>query len=361
MSAKRRSRRARSPGATARQRSKAAAARAMAASTSGAVGRVDGGDDLGGGRVEHRHLGVGGRGVHPVIMARGDRRARRTDRVPAATPAGPSAARRPHPRWFRVTPCHRTARRRPAATAGEPPGSTWPAPSRRWPGRSPIARAWSGGTAGSPTADGRAVPAAGLVPPRAGAGRPRPSGRPWPATSRARTTWPSPSTTATSTSKAMIGAYRARVAPFNVNYRYVGEELRYLLADARARAVVYHASLAPILAEVLARRPADRGAVAGGRRIGQRPAARRGRVRGGAGRRLARGAPGRTLPRRPLHPLHRAAPRACPRACSGASTTSSWPPWAGAGWEPGSSSTSYEELAAQAAAGTGSSWACCRR
>jgi 3-oxocholest-4-en-26-oate---CoA ligase len=51
--------------------------------------------------------------------------------------------------------------------------------------------------------------------------------------------------------EGMIGSYRARVAPFNVNYRYVGEELRYLLADAAPRAVVYHASLAPTLAEVL--------------------------------------------------------------------------------------------------------------
>src|SRR5512139_3928583 len=31
--------------------------------------------------------------------------------------------------------------------------------------------------------------------------------------------------------EAMLGAYKARVAPFNVNYRYVTEELRYLLND----------------------------------------------------------------------------------------------------------------------------------
>jgi fatty-acyl-CoA synthase len=51
--------------------------------------------------------------------------------------------------------------------------------------------------------------------------------------------------------EGMLGSYRARVAPFNVNYRYVGEELRYLLNDATARAIIYHASLAPILGEVL--------------------------------------------------------------------------------------------------------------
>jgi 3-oxocholest-4-en-26-oate---CoA ligase len=51
--------------------------------------------------------------------------------------------------------------------------------------------------------------------------------------------------------EGMLGAYRARVAPFNVNYRYVGEELRYLLNDARPRALILHSSLAPTLAEVL--------------------------------------------------------------------------------------------------------------
>jgi fatty-acyl-CoA synthase len=49
----------------------------------------------------------------------------------------------------------------------------------------------------------------------------------------------------------MLGSYGARVAPFNVNYRYVGEELRYLLDDARPRALVLHSSLAPTFAEVL--------------------------------------------------------------------------------------------------------------
>ena len=51
--------------------------------------------------------------------------------------------------------------------------------------------------------------------------------------------------------EGMLGAFGARLAPFNVNYRYVGEELRYLLNDARPRALILHASLAPTLAEVL--------------------------------------------------------------------------------------------------------------
>lgn len=51
--------------------------------------------------------------------------------------------------------------------------------------------------------------------------------------------------------EAMLGAFKARVAPFNVNYRYVAEELRYLLVDARTRAMVVHSRFTPVLAEVL--------------------------------------------------------------------------------------------------------------
>jgi 3-oxocholest-4-en-26-oate---CoA ligase len=51
--------------------------------------------------------------------------------------------------------------------------------------------------------------------------------------------------------EGMIGSYLARVAPFNVNYRYVEEELQYLLTDSGARALVYHATFAPVLARVL--------------------------------------------------------------------------------------------------------------
>jgi 3-oxocholest-4-en-26-oate---CoA ligase len=50
--------------------------------------------------------------------------------------------------------------------------------------------------------------------------------------------------------ECMLGAYKARVAPFNVNYRYVAEELRYVLNDANCSIIVYHAQFAPILAEI---------------------------------------------------------------------------------------------------------------
>jgi len=50
--------------------------------------------------------------------------------------------------------------------------------------------------------------------------------------------------------ESMLGAAKARAAAVNVNYRYVADELRYVLADAAARAVVFHSALAPTLAEV---------------------------------------------------------------------------------------------------------------
>lgn len=50
--------------------------------------------------------------------------------------------------------------------------------------------------------------------------------------------------------EAMIGAFKARVVPFNVNYRYVDEELVYLLNDAATRALVFHGSLADHVAAI---------------------------------------------------------------------------------------------------------------
>ncbi|MGZ4738541.1 MAG: acyl-CoA synthetase [Ilumatobacteraceae bacterium] len=58
--------------------------------------------------------------------------------------------------------------------------------------------------------------------------------------------------------ESMLGAFKARVAPFNVNYRYVAEELRYLLHDSNAAAVVVHSQFAPTLAEVLLALPTVR-------------------------------------------------------------------------------------------------------
>ncbi|MDE0805606.1 MAG: acyl-CoA synthetase [Acidimicrobiales bacterium] len=51
--------------------------------------------------------------------------------------------------------------------------------------------------------------------------------------------------------ETMLAGFKGRVAPFNVNYRYVEEELRYLLANCNANAIVFDGRFAPTLAAVL--------------------------------------------------------------------------------------------------------------
>jgi len=53
--------------------------------------------------------------------------------------------------------------------------------------------------------------------------------------------------------EGMLGAAKARAAAFNVNYRYVAEELAYVFDDADAAAIVYHGRYAETLAEVVPR------------------------------------------------------------------------------------------------------------
>ena len=55
--------------------------------------------------------------------------------------------------------------------------------------------------------------------------------------------------------EGMLGAFKARTAPLNVNYRYVEDELLYLFGNSRARAVIYHAEFAPRLAAIRDRLP----------------------------------------------------------------------------------------------------------
>jgi 3-oxocholest-4-en-26-oate---CoA ligase len=55
--------------------------------------------------------------------------------------------------------------------------------------------------------------------------------------------------------ESMLGAYKARAVPINVNYRYVEEELLYLFENSRARGVIYHACFAPVLARIRSRLP----------------------------------------------------------------------------------------------------------
>ncbi|MBM3659389.1 MAG: acyl-CoA synthetase [Actinobacteria bacterium] len=51
--------------------------------------------------------------------------------------------------------------------------------------------------------------------------------------------------------EAQHGIYKARNAVVNVNYRYVAEELRYILDNSDAVAVVFERSFAPMVAEVV--------------------------------------------------------------------------------------------------------------
>ncbi len=51
--------------------------------------------------------------------------------------------------------------------------------------------------------------------------------------------------------ETMLAGFKARVAPFNVNYRYVEEELRYLLDNCQASAIVFDGRFADTLAAVL--------------------------------------------------------------------------------------------------------------
>lgn len=55
--------------------------------------------------------------------------------------------------------------------------------------------------------------------------------------------------------EVMLGAWKARWAAVNINYRYVAEELTHVLTDADVEAVVYHGRFAPTLADALERVP----------------------------------------------------------------------------------------------------------
>ena len=50
--------------------------------------------------------------------------------------------------------------------------------------------------------------------------------------------------------EGMLGCFKARTVPINVNYRYVDEELEYLFGNSDARAVIYHSVFAPTLARI---------------------------------------------------------------------------------------------------------------
>ena len=45
----------------------------------------------------------------------------------------------------------------------------------------------------------------------------------------------------------MLGAYKARAVPINVNYRYVADETRYILENSDSVAVVFERAFAPVI------------------------------------------------------------------------------------------------------------------
>ena len=103
--------------------------------------------------------------------------------------------------------------------------------------------------------------------------------------------------------EGMLGAYKARVAPFNVNYRYVADELVYLLDNAHAAAVITTRSSGPSWPR-RSTSSAD-SADPRRRRVRQRAAARGRALRGAAG---VRTRPSRWTWRfagRPLRAVHR--------------------------------------------------------
>ena len=56
--------------------------------------------------------------------------------------------------------------------------------------------------------------------------------------------------------ESMLGGWAARAATFNVNHRYMADELLYLMADSKAKAVIVNSAYAPNLEQVLPQLPA---------------------------------------------------------------------------------------------------------
>ncbi len=123
--------------------------------------------------------------------------------------------------------------------------------------------------------------------------------------------------------ESMLGSWRARVAPFNVNYRYVKNELQYLLERFRCDRTGLSRDVRATRRRRQAGAPAAARPHPDRRRIGQRPRPRRGRLRLDCQIGLRRSRPRSSRPPTTSMSSTPAARPACPRACCGASTTSS--------------------------------------
>ena len=53
--------------------------------------------------------------------------------------------------------------------------------------------------------------------------------------------------------EAMIGCFKARMVPININYRYVASELRYILDNADVGVLVVEEAFVPLVLEAMAR------------------------------------------------------------------------------------------------------------
>ena len=86
----------------------------------------------------------------------------------------------------------------------------------------------------------------------------------------------------------MLGTYKARAVPINVNYRYVADEARYILDNSDAVVVVHERAFAPLLATIRADLPKLRHSVVleDGSRRGERRNSLRRRAGGGVAARV---------------------------------------------------------------------------
>ena len=55
--------------------------------------------------------------------------------------------------------------------------------------------------------------------------------------------------------EVMVGAYKIGAVPININYRYVEEELTYLIENADMVAVIFQSEFAPLLKAIKGRTP----------------------------------------------------------------------------------------------------------
>ena len=251
----------------------------------------------------------------------------RPRRRPAREPVGRRALDEPHRRL------RHAALRRGGAPGARLRGRRTRSRARRWRWGTPTAAARSSSRCGSWAASGpsRGRERADGAEPRRPVREPRrrhprsapPSSRPTagspsPSSTRAPTASPTRSRDArrpgrrprrplplqlrTSSSRRCSPRSRSARCPININYRYVEDELVFLLQNADCKALVVQRELAPRVAAAACPRPhapRSRSSVggAGARR-------RRGRVRGPPRRGLARAALRPALGRRPLHHLH---------------------------------------------------------